>query len=158
MGGVTATPRIIDFSQWYTWPCDEWPGTIAAGGYGIRKYRRFRPGKGGRTWKAHRAEWDEKRGPIPRGLLALHRCDNPPCYEIEHLFLGTQADNVSDMMEKGRGRWHTGEMNANSKLTQDKADEIRRWYAEGGVTHRSLALEYGISHSQIGNILRHKRW
>jgi hypothetical protein len=50
----------------------------------------------------HRVAWELEHGPIPDGMLILHRCDNPACWAPEHLFLGTQADNVRDMHAKGR--------------------------------------------------------
>ena len=77
--------------------CIEWTGYREKGGYG----RLFRKG---RVWQAHRWEWTEKHGPIPEGMCVLHRCDNPPCVNVAHLFLGTQVDNIHDMIAKGRRR------------------------------------------------------
>jgi hypothetical protein len=58
---------------------------------------------------AHRLAWVAEHGPIPSGLFVLHRCDNRPCFNIEHLFLGTQADNLADMDAKGRRvSWNKG--------------------------------------------------
>lgn len=63
-------------------------------------------------WKAHRYVWTEAFGPIPEGLVVMHRCDNPPCINIEHLLLGTYQDNALDMWTKGRGKTPGGERNA----------------------------------------------
>ena len=55
-----------------------------------------------RTARAHRVAWEIARGPIPEGHVVRHRCDNPPCVNPDHLELGTQADNVQDMVDRGR--------------------------------------------------------
>lgn len=65
------------------------------GGYGQLSFY-------GRFAYAHRVSWHLSNGPIPEGAQVLHKCDNPPCVRPDHLFLGTQADNVRDMFRKGR--------------------------------------------------------
>lgn len=79
-----------------TTPCIEWTGSRAYNGYGFRRID-------GKLHRVHRLAWQQARGPIPPGLYVLHRCDNPPCYNIEHLFLGTHSENMADMHAKGRG-------------------------------------------------------
>ena len=83
--------------DWRKHPCIEWPGRLQTGGYGQVK-------RGGRHVLVHRLEWALANGPIPTGLCVLHRCDNPRCYNLAHLFLGTQGDNVRDCIAKGRRR------------------------------------------------------
>lgn len=78
--------------------CHEFTGFLLPNGYG-------RIGGGdGKTWLAHRMSWTCHFGPIPAGIQVLHRCDNRKCIRPEHLFLGTQADNMQDMIAKGRHR------------------------------------------------------
>jgi HNH endonuclease len=75
--------------------CWPWTGARFWFGHGAIKID-------GRPWGAHRIAWELTNGPIPDGLQANHRCDNPPCCNPAHLFLGTQLDNVRDMDAKGR--------------------------------------------------------
>lgn len=78
--------------------CLEWTGDTNAGGYGVIRVDGKQP-------LTHRFAWELTHGPIPPGIRVLHHCDNPPCCDAEKcLFLGTDADNVGDMMAKGRGR------------------------------------------------------
>ena len=63
-------------------------------------YGRFRIGD--KFYSAHRVAWEKENGPIPAGMCVLHRCDNPPCVRVSHLFLGTNSDNVQDCLQKGR--------------------------------------------------------
>lgn len=74
-------------------------------GYQTKKgYGKIHRGPGSRELvRVHRAAWEVTYGPIPEGLFVLHHCDNPPCCNPEHLFLGTNSDNMRDMVAKGRG-------------------------------------------------------
>src|SRR5256885_74384 len=75
--------------------CWEWVGSKRELGYGQVRYK-------GRSARAHRIAWELTFGEIPDGRSVLHKCDNPPCINPDHLFLGTQQDNVDDMFRKGR--------------------------------------------------------
>lgn len=77
--------------------CLEWQGYRMPNGYGHVAFL-------GRMRLAHRVAYELTHGPIPEGMLVCHRCDNPPCTDPEHLFLGTHSDNVQDMLRKGRCR------------------------------------------------------
>src|SRR5688500_2653189 len=75
--------------------CWEWTGAKQPAGYGNFYFR-------GVVQLAHRVAWELANGPVAVGQHVLHRCDNPRCVRIEHLFLGTHADNMRDMLSKGR--------------------------------------------------------
>jgi hypothetical protein len=75
--------------------CWPWQGYIGTWGYGQMWAERA-------TQLAHRVAWDLAVGPIPAGMSVLHRCDNRPCCNPSHLFLGTHTDNVRDMAAKER--------------------------------------------------------
>jgi hypothetical protein len=76
--------------------CWPWTGYTNTRGYGVIRINR-------RTVLAHRIAYQVERGPIPDGLFVCHHCDNPPCCNPAHLFLGTQTENMRDMISKGRG-------------------------------------------------------
>lgn len=80
--------------------CWEWQGSKSkAGGYG---YVHVGGQVNRRPMKAHRLSWELHNGPIPHGLWVLHQCDNPPCVNPSHLFLGTRTDNMQNAASKGR--------------------------------------------------------
>lgn len=117
---------------------------------------------------AHRVAWELERGAIPLGLCVLHRCDNPSCVRVDHLFLGTRGDNNRDRERKGRGARLRGSAHGCAKLTEAQVREIRERYGwvrlgqgrrpTGQPTNGQIAKEYGVTHSQISLILRRKEW
>lgn len=78
-------------------PCVEWPLSLNPAGYGQKMVR-------GKLWRAHRWVWTQANGPIPEGMQVNHHCDNRACVNVEHLYLGTQKDNMRDALERGRMR------------------------------------------------------
>jgi len=131
--------------------CWDWLGALSQG-YGHQEVA------GSRT-KAHRLSWVIHFGPIPDGLCVLHRCDNPRCVNPAHLFLGTQADNIQDMMAKDRGRWpvRSGEDANNARLTAAQVRTIRERVA-AGETRGSLARELGVHKTTVAKIVSGKLW
>lgn len=101
---------------------------------------------------AHRVAYELTKGPIPNGFDVLHRCDNPPCVNPAHLFLGTNYDNMLDRDMKGRVA--KGEYNGHAKLNRDQVRYIR---AMPGA-HSSIAKEIGIARQTVGKIKSRKRW
>lgn len=129
--------------------CWEWLASQNSRGYG-----RFRIHY--RLWQVHRVVWVLTYGPIPEGLLVCHHCDNRLCCNPYHLFLGTQADNMSDASRKGRT--HLGEADGNSKLTEDDILDIRDLYATGDWTQQELADEFGVTSSNVSYVVNRKIW
>lgn len=129
--------------------CWEFQGFRDSRGYG-------RLNVGGRPVPAHRVAWEAEHGPIPDGQLVCHHCDNPPCCNVAHLFLGTVADNNADMRAKGRARGNRqrGEQSPSARLSDEAVATIRARYAEGGVTQRALGAEFGVTQAQVSNIVR----
>lgn len=123
--------------------CWEWMSRRNSAGYG-----QLYMSEAGRrkTWRAPRVAWLLSHGPIPPGLFVLHRCDNPPCVNPDHLFLGNTMDNAQDMMAKGRGP--SGERNGNARLTAADVQDIRDRLARGEAT-RSIARIYGVDPATI---------
>ena len=140
-------------------PCIETTQGRHRQGYGQAIWKKSEGGNG-KTWKAHRRAWVEANGPIPDGLCVLHKCDNPPCINVEHLFLGTQLDNIADRHAKGRTSRNTGnkgETNSQAKLTEQQVRDIRNQYAEGDQL-RTIARRYGVHDATIKLIVQRKNW
>jgi hypothetical protein len=97
---------------------------------------------------------------IPDGMLVCHTCDNPPCCNPKHLFLGTFQDNIDDRERKGRNHppCLRGEKHGQHKLTELDVIEIRNRYSQGNESYRSLSGSFGISFGQIRNIIKGTQW
>lgn len=131
--------------------CWTWSACRNERGYGVLGFR-------GTTILAHRMSHILCHGQVPCGLFVLHKCDNPPCVNPAHLFLGTDLDNKRDMVAKGRNS--RGE--TVSKLSESQVLEIvRRYRNEGeseGLTMKSLAKEFGVHFNTINFIVNGHRW
>jgi len=128
--------------------CWIWQGRIQHDGYGAIT-------REGRQWLAHRLAWLICHGPTD--LCVLHKCDNPPCVRPDHLFTGTQQDNIADMVSKGRQHHPRGTRNPKAKLTLELAEEIRRKYIPNK-NLVALSKEYGVARSTIQRVISHQNW
>ena len=148
--------------------CIEWIGNIDANGYGRFCFKR-------KIELAHRAAWRLFRGEIPTGMCLLHKCDNPPCVNPDHLFLGDRRDNARDMAAKGR-QWiqrnperrldtlvcptelkPRGENHGCAILTAAQVVAIRRRSSKGEIG-KSLAADFEVSTSLISQIIKGQIW
>jgi predicted XRE-type DNA-binding protein len=93
-------------------------------------------------------------GEIPDDLFVCHTCDNPMCVNPDHLFLGTNSDNVKDMVDKNRQA--KGEGKSNAKLTKADVDEIREHWGE--FTQREISKYYKVTQSVISEVINYKTW
>lgn len=106
----------------------------------------------GKVKRAHRVSWEVYRGPIPQGMCVCHKCDNPYCVNPDHLFLGTQTDNLRDMKQKRRHAF--GSKNGMARLTPEKIIAIRADKRKP----RFIAADYGISANHVWQIKSRARW
>lgn len=138
--------------------CWEWNAYKDPNGYG-----RFKLSSG--VILAHRFSFQIHNGTPPTDACVLHRCDNPKCVNPAHLMLGTQADNLRDMREKGRAAStektrHVGVAHAMAKLSEDDVRLIRSSYVAGSHEHgqRQLAKRFGVNQVTVLRILQRKTW
>ena len=120
---------------------------VCVGGSG-KGYPRFWVGSrrtGRRAVYAHRAVWEHFNGPLSPGQCVLHRCDNTRCINPEHLFVGTQADNMRDMADKGRGGAPKGEKHLSAKLTEAQAIAA----LSSPLGSAQLARELGVTYQTV---------
>lgn len=128
--------------------CHEWLRGRFKNGYGSVKRR-------GKDLKTHRVAWELEYGPIPDGLFVCHTCDNPPCCNLKHLFLGTPADNAADMVAKGRQA--RGWKFSTTKLEENDVRGVRIALA-AGLSHRTIAALFGVNPRTIHRIRHYIHW
>jgi hypothetical protein len=134
--------------------CHEYLGAKAKNGYA-------KIGKRSRQWLGHRLAWTLKFGEIPGGLFVLHKCDNRPCINPDHLFLGTAKDNTRDMMQKGRACFNggrnpqRGSQVYNAVLDERKVALMRRLTA---FKQKELAAIFGVSFQSVSKVLKRECW
>lgn len=144
--------RLTSKAEWIG-ECLIWNGSKHPRGWGIIR-------NNGKRVKAYRASYEVHHGPIPEGMVVRHSCDNPACINPEHLSLGTQADNVRDMFQRGRENKAKGERTGKAKLTDAQVREIRGRYAPMtyGKGAHCLAREFGVSKQTVQAILSGESW
>ena len=139
--------------------CILWQGSRHTNGYGRLKID-------GKSYKAHRLVWEAEYGPIPAGMNINHRCDNPPCVNLDHLYLGTQKDNVQDAIGRNRRPRFTyygpevrarGTRHGMSKLTDADVREIRALRSQG-YSQQTIAEQFNVSQPLVSGILLGKAW
>lgn len=134
--------------------CWLWTASKTSGGYG-----KFGISREEYWVRAHRFSYELANGPIPENLCVLHRCDVRACVNPSHLFLGTRKDNAQDKVAKGRHvqlDWR-GIKNGKARLSEHDVREIRRLRLEG-CTVTKLAVDYGVTNSNISAICTGRRW
>lgn len=129
--------------------CWLWKGKPDIYGYGRIQLMR-------KTFKAHRIAYELTYNPPPPELAVCHHCDVRNCVRPDHLFLGTTADNQKDMEQKGRSLF--GEKNGRAKVTQEQVEEIRRLYAQGGITQARIGYLFGITQNMVSKIILKQNW
>ena len=131
LGRIHSRSRVNESTR-----CWEWTGCKNAAGYG-------KLGVGGKTMYAHRVSYLQHYGALPSESFVCHSCDNPSCVNPDHLFLGSPADNMADMAEKGRGT---------ARLC---AEDVRRVREQRlfGATVRDLAMQWGMSHQCMRKVI-----
>lgn len=134
-----------------TGDCWLWTAHIKPQGYGQFTVAR------GVFFGAHQVAYALTGGPIPAGMSVCHRCDNPPCVNPEHLFLGSQSDNAFDMLRKGRCTRVCGADHPSARLTEDDVRAIRAT-ERGHRFLRNLAEQYGVSTHAIAQVRARGTW
>lgn len=129
--------------------CWLWRGALDPKGYGQFRHE-------GRTIKAPRVAYFLRNDEWPDN--ACHHCDNPQCCNPDHLFSGTHADNMRDMVSKGRHKPDRGESHGRAVLTDSMVITMREAYKKGGFSFKDLAAKYGCSFSTVRRVIKRENW
>lgn len=144
--------KLVDKSNY----CWLWKGTKSRKGYG-----RFVLSVNGHKQNfvaAHRYSYILEHGSIPNGLMICHKCNNPACVRPDHLYAGTNSDNMQDSIRSGTFPPRYGEHNGISKLSYKIVKEARERYKQGNIGFWRLAKEYGVSKPAMMNAIKGKTW
>jgi hypothetical protein len=129
--------------------CWEWQGALSDSGYGVFD-------RGNRKYiSPHRFAWELYTGALPPdGIFVCHKCDNRKCVRKDHLFLGTQSDNMRDCRGKGRMNQTCGERHAYAKLTNEQVLEIRN----STESCAALGRRFGVTAQHVGRLKKRGAW
>lgn len=130
--------------------CWFWKLGLFSSGYGQLR-------DGSKKRRAHRVAYELTYGPLPPCICVLHHCDNRPCCNPAHLFLGTHGDNARDRKDKGRSGRLPGEDNPAAKLSSEQVAQIRDLAAKGKA-HKEVGIQFDIHYNHVGRIVRGERW
>ena len=137
--------RYVVKDHGYKTPCWDWTGVLSWGGYGMIRIR-------SKQLRAHRVSAEISLGKAPTGKPnCCHKCDNRKCIRPDHLYWGTQKQNIADAIERGGGWRH------NQKLTESDCDEIRKMAASKNYTLKEMAVKFNVSHVAIHFTITGKR-
>jgi hypothetical protein len=128
--------------------CLEWRGASTPGGYGSIRLN-------GKTHRAHVVNWQLTNGPVPEGLILRHKCDNPPCCNLDHLEPGTHSENSLDKF--ARGRAVVGDKHYLAKLISPDIPVIRARLLAGDSCN-AIARDYKVTSGTISQIKRGRAW
>lgn len=155
--GLSESERFMKWLAPQSNGCWDWQGaTIKHKDTRQYSWHGFWRNSSGNIELSHRAAWRMFKGEIPDGLHVLHKCDNPKCVNVEHLYLGTHQDNMRDVKERGRGNpGHLqGSKHGMAKLTEEKVREIR----ESSESAKEIAQRMGVARTTIYDVRNGKIW
>lgn len=154
-GSVEWTPPTVEERFWAKVDvlgpdeCWGWTASVFRDRYGYGKFNAGTSRATAQAVYAHRFAYELTHGPIPDGMMVCHHCDNPPCVNPEHLFLGTQADNMRDMAVKGR--------HGRAKTPLDQVRAVKRMLSEGA-TQSQIVEAVGVPLYTVQNIRSGDSW
>lgn len=128
-------------------PCWIWTGHVFEKGYGNFFDQKH--------WRAHRYSWMLHFGVIPKDILVCHQCDNPPCVNPAHLFLGTPRKNSEDMLLKNRSA--KGEEHSHAKHTKSDILKVRELWGNGA-SQLEISQLFGMTQANVWMIVHRRSW